>query len=104
MSDGITITLNAKTEQAVSGLQSFFNSFQQRLSVLDEFNKKIENGSAALNQMLATAGAALGFEALKQFAEKSLSASKGQEQLEAAMRSTGQYSDEYRAELAANAE
>jgi hypothetical protein len=98
----ITITLESQTEKANAAIQSFFRGLGERVDFVSKLNKQLENGSHNVNQLAAAFGALIGIGAMKGFVQEAINAGRAAAQLEAALKSTGQASADYRKELEGN--
>jgi hypothetical protein len=87
-----------------AGFQGVLGTINTITSRFDEFNKKVNNGGAALQTAFQGALALFGVHALENYSEAAIHASRAQAQLEAALKSTGQYSAQYIEQLAEIAE
>lgn len=74
----------------MDGLNTFVNGYQNRMQTVLAFNQKINNGEAALRQMLGQVGAVLGGAALVKYARDAAEADKIQQQLLRTLERTGQ--------------
>ncbi|MFZ2643470.1 MAG: hypothetical protein WA117_20935 [Verrucomicrobiia bacterium] len=92
---GITIS--------IAGVADSFNRMadgvQQRLKQVEEFNKRIQNGTAAINTLMMQAAAVLGVSALGRYASEAMAAEKNQQLFAAALHQSGRYTAEYNREL-----
>lgn len=83
------------------GVLGAINSISERF---EEFEEKVNRGGNAIATMFQGALALFGVHALQEFSQEAVNAARSQAQLEATLRSTGQYSPEYLAQLAEIAE
>lgn len=83
-----------------TGFQGVFSTLNSITERFEEFNKKVNNGGAALQTAFQGALALFGVHALEGYSEAAINAARSQAQLEATLRSTGQYSPAYVSRLA----
>jgi len=89
MSTPITITINAQTGAATANINEFVSGLQGGLKDIARMFNTARDAAAGF----------LAYDTLKKFADKALEARQESAKLEAALRSTGQYSQEYQDKL-----
>lgn len=99
LANTVSILLDFKTD--LSGLSRFTSALRERLEQVGEFNKRLQNGGAALNQALQMASGYLAAGQIKSYVAEALQAGTAQNKLAQALRQTRQDSADYRTELAA---
>jgi len=90
MPNSIIIQCEYKSDMSV--LDRFIAAIKARLDEVAAFNKKIENGSRALNEMLTQAATILGARQMGSYMHEAEEAARAQNQLVQAMRQGGSYS------------
>lgn len=97
----LKIRIAAETAQAERALLGLMDRLRERLGALEQFNQRIGNGARALTQALLVGAGVLGAGALRRYTQEALAAARGQAQLAAALRSSGQFTQEFVRELTA---
>lgn len=93
----LKIRLTADTAQAEGALGSFLS----RLRQVEQLNQRIGAGARVFNQALVAGAALVGASALRRYTQEALAAARGQAQLAAALRSSGQFTQDFVRELTA---
>lgn len=101
LANTLSVLLNFKADS--SGLKTFQSFLNGHVKKVEEFNAKLQNGTAALNNALQAGAAYLGVQALRDYSREAIQARQTQGQLAQALKQTKQDSAEYRAELQAQA-
>jgi len=101
LANTLSVLLNFKADS--SGLKTFQSFLNGHVKQVEEFNAKLQNGTAALNNALQAGAAYLGVQALSDYSREAIQARQTQGQLSQALKQTKQDSAEYRAELQAQA-
>ena len=97
LANTLSVLLNFKSD--LSGLQRFQGFLQGHVRKVEEFNSKLKNGTAALNNALQAGTAFLTIGALRKYAADAIEARQAQAKLNEALTRSNQNTADYRQEL-----